>query len=53
MSRSVTPKGTSASITAFITAAVEAMVPVSPTPFAPSGFVGLGVTVPPSTYEGS
>src|SRR5439155_27136855 len=53
ISKSVTPKGTSASTTAFITAAVEAMVPVSPTPFTPSGFVGLGVSVRPSSYEGS
>ena len=42
MSMSVTPKGESASTTAFMTAAVEAIVPVSPTPLTPSGFVGLG-----------
>ena len=39
---SVTPYGESASTTALITAGVEAIVPVSPTPLTPSGFVGLG-----------
>src|SRR6266498_5127569 len=53
MSTSVTPKGASASTTAFITAAVEAIVPVSPTPFTPSGFVVLGVSVRPSSNDGS
>ena len=30
---------------ALMTAGVEAIVPASPTPFTPSGLVGLGVTV--------
>ena len=38
------PYGESASTTAFITAAVDAIVPVSPTPLTPSGFVVLGVS---------
>src|SRR6476659_10973585 len=42
MSRSRTP---SASQTALTTAGVEAIVPASPMPFTPSGFVGDGVTV--------
>ncbi len=46
MSRSVTPKARARRSTALtIVAATEAIVPVSPTPFTPSGFVGLGVTV--------
>src|SRR5262249_16789206 len=45
MSRSVIPSGASASTTAFMTAGVDAIVPASPTPFTPMGFVGLGVTV--------
>ena len=45
MSMSVTPNGASASRTALTTAGVEAIVPVSPTPFTPSGLLGLGVTV--------
>ena len=49
MSISVTPRADSASITALITAGVDAIVPVSPTPLAPSGFVGLGVSVRPSS----
>src|SRR6266545_284816 len=53
ISRSVIPYGESASTTAFITAAVEAMVPVSPTPFTPSGFVMLGVSVRPTSNDGS
>ena len=52
-SMSVTPYGESASTTAFITAGGEAIVPVSPTPFTPSGFVGLGVSVRSSSKDGS
>ena len=36
------PSGLSASITAFATAAVEAMQPASPTPLTPSALTGLG-----------
>ena len=53
MSRSRTPKGARASITAFMTAGVAAMVPVSPTPFTPIGLVGLGVTVRPTSMLGT
>ena len=45
MSRWRTPYGSSASITAFTTAGSEPMVPASPTPFAPSGLRGEGVSV--------
>src|SRR5690606_12424823 len=45
ISRSFTPKGFSASTTAFTTAGVEAMVPVSPMPFTPRGLTGEGVSV--------
>ena len=45
MSMCRTPKGASASMTAFCTAGVEPMVPASPMPFTPIGFDGLGVTV--------
>src|SRR5207245_7885882 len=44
MSMSFTPNGLRASATAFISAAVDAMVPASPIPLTPSGLVGLGVT---------
>src|SRR5262249_51242375 len=50
---SATPRGASASTTAFITAAGDAIAPVSPTPLTPSGFVGLGVSVRSSSNEGS
>jgi hypothetical protein len=53
ISMSVMPRVAKASTTAFITAAVEAIVPVSPTPFTPSGFVGLGVSVLPSSNDGT
>ena len=45
ISTSVTPSGRRASMTALITAGVEAMVPASPTPLVPSGWVVDGVTV--------
>jgi hypothetical protein len=45
MSTCVTPKGANASITAFATAGVDAIVPVSPAPLTPNGFTGVGVTV--------
>ena len=41
----VTPRGASASHTAFTRVGTDAMVPVSPTPFTPRGFTGDGVTV--------
>ena len=50
---SVMPSSASASTTAFITAAGEAIAPVSPTPFTPSGFVGLGVSVRSSSQRGN
>src|SRR5204862_6811972 len=50
---SVTPSAASASQTALITAAGEAIAPVSPTPFTPSGFVGLGVSVRWSSQRGN
>src|SRR5947208_7851621 len=53
MSMLVTPRADSASTTALITAAVDAIVPVSPTPLTPSGFVGLGVSVLPSSNDGN
>ena len=53
MSMSVMPRGPRASITAFITAAAEPMVPASPMPLTPSGLVGLGVTVWSSVKAGT
>src|SRR2546422_203282 len=53
MSMSVMPSSASASTTAFITAAGEAIAPVSPTPFTPSGLVGLGVSVRYSSQRGN
>ena len=50
---SVTPRCESASSTAPITAGAAAIVPVSPTPFTPSGFVGLGVSVRATSNNGS
>ena len=44
-SRSVTPRCERASMTAPTTAGGAAIVPASPIPLTPSGFVGLGVTV--------
>jgi hypothetical protein len=43
----------SASLTAFATAAVEAIAPASPTPFTPIGLTGDGVTVSSSSRFGS
>ena len=45
MSRCVTPSAESASSAAFTTAGGTAMLPVSPRPFAPSTFSGVGVSV--------
>src|SRR5919206_3627225 len=45
MSMYVTPSGRSASMTAFTTAGVAAIVPASPTPLTPREFVGDGVSV--------
>src|SRR6266516_4798713 len=42
---SVTPRWLTASTTALITAGGDAIVPASPIPFTPSGFVVDGVTV--------
>jgi len=39
--------------TAFMTAAGDAIAPVSPTPFTPIGFVGLGVSVRWSSQRGN
>ena len=50
---SVTPRCESASTTALITAGAAAIVPVSPTPLTPNGFVGLGLSVRSSSYDGS
>src|SRR4029079_19516626 len=52
MSRWVIPSGPSASLTAFATAAVEAMQPASPTPFTPIGLTGDRVTVSSSSKLG-
>src|SRR6266576_1558499 len=48
-----TPNVDKASTTAFITAGVAAIVPASPMPFTPIGFVGLGVTVSASSKFGN
>ena len=40
-----TPRGRSASMTAFVTAALAAIVPASPTPLTPSELTGDGVSV--------
>jgi hypothetical protein len=45
MSRCRTPRWASASITAFCTAGIAPIVPASPMPLAPSGFIGVGVSV--------
>src|SRR5205814_6777371 len=45
MSRCLTPSGESASMTALTAAGVEPMVPASPIPLTPSGFVFVSVTV--------
>ena len=46
MSRCRIPSGASASMTAFATAAVDAIVPVSPAPLTPAGWASVGVSVP-------
>src|SRR3954447_4228192 len=48
-----TPYGSSASITALITHGGDPTVADSPTPFAPSGWCGDGVTVAPSSRSGT
>ena len=45
ISMSFTPRWRTASITALTTAGVEAIVPASPTPLTPNGFVVDGVSV--------
>ena len=52
MSTCTIPSGDSASITAFTTAGVDAIVPVSPAPFTPSGFTSVGVSVRSSSKGG-
>src|SRR5436309_5251404 len=52
MSMLRTPSGHSASMTAFTNAAGEPTVADSPTPFAPMGWCGDGVTVSPSSNLG-
>jgi hypothetical protein len=53
MSRWRTPRCASASTTAFCTAGIEPIVPASPIPFAPSGFIGVGVSVDAVSKLGS
>src|SRR3954453_21538 len=53
MSIQVMPIGLSASMTAFVTAGGQAIVPASPMPLTPSEFVGDGVSVRPVSNEGS
>jgi hypothetical protein len=48
----VTPNSLSASTAALTIAGVEPSVPASPTPFAPSGLTGVGVTVLSSSNQG-
>ena len=50
---SVTPRCESASTTALITAGAAAIVPVSPTPFAPNGWSVALLSVRSSSYDGS
>src|SRR6267378_1319784 len=45
MSMCLTPSGDSASMTALTAAGVDPIVPASPMPFTPSGFVLVSVTV--------
>src|SRR5690606_23071673 len=52
MSACRTPYGRSASTTALTIAAGEPTVADSPTPLAPSGWCGDGVTVSPSSHDG-
>ncbi len=53
MSACFTPNGRRASITALTTAGGDPTVADSPTPLAPSGWCGDGVTVIPSSKFGS
>lgn len=53
MSTCRTPRWASASTTAFWTAGIAPIVPASPTPFAPSGFRGVGVSVLAVSNDGS
>src|SRR5437763_1790751 len=52
MSMCFTPSGESASTAALTTQGVDPRVPASPTPFAPSGFTGVGVHVAASSKCG-
>src|SRR4029077_12566008 len=52
MSMCFTPNSLSASTTAATTHGVAPSVPASPTPLAPSGFTGVGVTVASSSKRG-
>jgi hypothetical protein len=52
MSACRTPYGRSASMTALTTAGGEPTVAYSPTPLAPIGWCGDGVTVSPSSQDG-
>src|SRR5215831_17514588 len=52
MSACRTPYGRSASMTALTTAGGDPTVADSPTPFAPIGWWGHGVTVSPSSHDG-
>ncbi len=52
MSACRTPYGLSASSTALTTAAGDPTVADSPTPLAPIGWCGDGVTVSPSSHDG-
>ena len=51
MSRCAIPSGESASTTAFTTAGVAAIVPVSPAPFTPSGLTSVSVSVRSTSKE--
>ncbi len=52
MSMCFTPNSLSASTAAFTMLGVEPSVPASPTPFAPNGLHGVGVTVASSSKRG-
>src|SRR6185295_15042083 len=52
MSMCFTPNSLNASTAAETTLGVEPSVPASPTPFAPSGFTGVGVMVAASSKRG-
>src|SRR5690606_19888147 len=52
MSSRSTPRGRSASITAFMTAAGAAIAPASPHPFTPSGLCGQGVSCVMTVKDG-